>query len=178
LPGNPVAVTDVYKVPSNGVLRVLPEYGVLSNDLSLDGTTMTAWLEEPVTTGTLRLNPDGGFEYRAGRGITGEFYFRYRTIAGGKISATAMVKLIVDENISGDGFLVIHPNPTNGIIRADSTSPIEVIEIFSHSGQQLVKKRVMAKYVDIDLSPYPPGVYTVRVFSGGQWVARKVVLMR
>ena len=178
LPGNPVAVTDVYKVPSNGVLQVLPEYGVLSNDLSLDGTKMTAWLEEPVNTGSLRLNPDGGFEYRAGRGITGEFYFRYRTIAGGKISAPAMVKLIVDENLPGDGFLVIHPNPTNGIIRADSTSPIEVIEIFSHSGQQLVKKRVMAKSVDIDLSPYPPGVYTVRVFSGGQWVARKVVLMR
>jgi hypothetical protein len=178
LPGNPVAVTDVYKVPSNGVLQVLPESGVLSNDLSLDGTTMTAWLEEPVTTGNLRLNPDGGFEYRAGRGITGEFYFRYRTIAGGKISAPATVKLIVDDNLPGKGFLAIHPNPTTGYIRAESTSTIEVLEVFSHSGQQLVKKRVMAKYTDIDLSPYPPGVYTVRIFSGGQWVARKVVLMR
>ncbi len=178
LPGNPIAVTDVYEVPSDGILHVPAETGVLSNDLSLDGSIMTAWLEEGVNTGSLRLNADGSFEYRAGRVNADNIYFTYRTVAGGKMSQPATVKLIVDGAGTEGGFLIVYPNPSSGMIRADSSSPIENIEVFNHTGQLIIKRQVMAEYTDIDLSPYPPGIYTVRVFSGRQWVARKVIIIK
>jgi hypothetical protein len=178
LPGDPVAVKDTYMVAENGILRTSAADGVLKNDLSLDGAVMTAWLEENVSSGRLRLNPDGSFEYRAERGFIGETAFTYRTIAGGKLSRPVRVHLLVENNLPGDGFLILMPNPTSGLIWADSTSPIEFIEVFNHAGQLVIKEQVNARQKEIDLSPFPPGIYTVRVLSGGQRVTRKVVLIR
>jgi hypothetical protein len=178
MPGNPIAVKDSYRVPGEGILNISSEKGLLSNDLSLEGSPMTAWLEMGVPYGNLKLNPDGSFKYISEPGTAGEIYFTYRVSAGGKMSEPASVRLKVEGASQGGGFLKINPNPTDGIIQVDASSYIEIVELFNQAGRLMLQRSVNARTAELDISAFPPGIYTVRVFSGRQWVARKIVLIR
>ncbi len=176
LPGNPIARSNSYKVPENGILRVSSENGLLKNDLSLDGTGLTAWLYHGPQHGSLEFNPDGSFSYVAESGTQGTLSFTYRVSAGGKMSEPAVVDLEIENLIAGPGFLEILPNPSDGIIRINTSSLILSIEVFNSMGGLVFNRQVSAKTTQLDLTGYPPGIYTVRVSNREHSVSRKIIL--
>ena len=176
LPGNPIARADSYKVPENGILTVPSGNGVLKNDLSLDGTRLSAWLYQGPDQGSLEFNPDGSFSYVAEGGTQKTLSFTYRVSAGGKISEPAVVDLEIENLIAGPGFLEIYPNPSDGIIHINTSSVIQLIEVFNSSGRLMINRQVSAKKSQLDLTGYPPGIYTVRVSNDQHNVSRKIIL--
>ena len=58
----PMAVADVYNTDEDTLLTIAAN-GVLANDTDLEGTTLSAVLVDPVSSGTLVLNSDGSFDF-------------------------------------------------------------------------------------------------------------------
>ncbi len=79
LPENddPRAVEDRYVLQEGRVLRVTPEIGVLANDGDADGDALRARLLRAPSHGSVRLNQDGSFTYRATEGYEGLDQFSY-----------------------------------------------------------------------------------------------------
>jgi hypothetical protein len=64
----------------------------------------------------------------------------------------------------------IYPNPTHGEItlqlkNLDSTKPC-VLSIVNLSGQEIISRRNLSDYNEIDLSPYSDGLYIVKLQVG------------
>lgn len=98
--------------------------------------------------------------------------------------------LVVDEtyvsiqNVQNPHKLSLFPNPTTGVfelkaeLKQHSTVTVEVI---STTGQVVLKSKEMAHGAfqkNIDLSPYPDGVWFVRLIADGAQSTHKVVLLR
>ena len=77
----PVAQNDNYEVAEDVTLNI-PAPGVLANDTDPDADVLTAILVANPTHGTLTLNPDGSFTYRANTNYTGVDSFTYRANDG------------------------------------------------------------------------------------------------
>ena len=69
--------------------------GVLMNDIDDDGDELTAELLSGPSHGTLTLNPDGSFTYKAVLGFIGTDSFTYRAFDGECYSETATVTIHV-----------------------------------------------------------------------------------
>ena len=72
----PTSYDDTYTTPANTLLTIPPS-GVLTNDVSGDGSPMNALLVTNVSHGSLSLNPDGGFTYLPDLGFIGSDSFNY-----------------------------------------------------------------------------------------------------
>ncbi len=59
----PVGNPDLYILPASGTLTVSAGKGVLANDFSPTGNSLSAVLSSPPSVGTLVLNADGSFTY-------------------------------------------------------------------------------------------------------------------
>ncbi len=59
----PVGNPDLYSLPASGTLTVSASQGVLANDFSPTGDSLSAVLSSPPSVGTLVLNADGSFTY-------------------------------------------------------------------------------------------------------------------
>ena len=92
--GAPVAVNDGYTTNTNTPLSV-PAPGVLANDSTDGGGTMTTELVNAVTNGTLVLNPNGSFTYTPALDFSGTDSFTYRTVNTVGQSNVATVTLTV-----------------------------------------------------------------------------------
>ena len=75
-----IAANDTYSIGKNGTLTV-PAPGVLGNDISEDGSPLTAFLVSNPAQGTLVFNADGSFTYSPG-GHVGTVSFNYRATDG------------------------------------------------------------------------------------------------
>ena len=73
----PTPVNDAYATPANTPL-IVGSPGVLANDISNGGGTMSAVLLTGARTGAVALAPDGGFTYTPNPGFTGVDSFSYR----------------------------------------------------------------------------------------------------
>jgi trimeric autotransporter adhesin len=91
----PTTVADSYPTVVNIALTVAAP-GVLANDNSNGGGTMTAQLVSTVSSGTLALNANGSFTYTPPAGFTGSTSFRYRAVNGVGPGNTADVTLTVN----------------------------------------------------------------------------------
>lgn len=71
----------------------------------------------------------------------------------------------------------IMPNPTDGLLRIESNSSIEVIEIFNPQGDCIVTMIPNAETANVDLKRFAAGIYIIRI-SNGQQIARKRVVLQ
>src|SRR5207253_1246726 len=85
---------DSYGVNKNSSLTVSAP-GVLSNDVDLDGNSMSAVLVATTTHGTLNLSTNGGFTYMPSSNYFGADSFTYRVNDGVTNSGVATVSLTV-----------------------------------------------------------------------------------
>ncbi len=99
----PTAVADNYSTPLNTPLAV-PASGVLSNDTDPETNTLNAVLDVGPSTGTLVLNPLGGFNYTPNTGFTGTDSFTYHANDGSANSNIVTVNILVTG--AGPGALV------------------------------------------------------------------------
>ena len=178
LPGNPVAVADQYVVSTGVESHFLSEHGVLSNDLSLDGSPMAASVINTPSFGIVNLNPDGSFTYSPDEGRSGLDSFTYNIRAGYHISEPVTVSLNISGTPKGSGFVRLFPNPTKGRFTINSTATMDRVVIYSITGQQLFKTDVNNTATEISLNGYPSGVYFARIFSGGEVINKKFMLVR
>lgn len=178
LPGNPIAVTDSYEVSADHVNHIPAEEGVLINDLSLDGSPLTAILDRTPQFGMVNLEPDGSFTYMPETGRTGIDSFTYRVRAGYHISEPTTVELNIGGTPVGSGFVSLYPNPSSGEFTINSAATIDHIEIFTVIGQLLYRKSINSREARISLHGYTPGVYYVRVHSGDESQIKKMMLIR
>ena len=90
----PIANNDNYTTDED-VALVLAAPGVLSNDLDVDGDTLSATLVSGTTHGTLVLNSNGSFTYTPNADFNGGDSFTYRASDGATNSNIATVTLFV-----------------------------------------------------------------------------------
>jgi hypothetical protein len=91
----PVAISNTYTTSEDVPLAVLSP-GVLSNDTDPNGDSLTAVLNSPPISGSLTLNPDGGFIYTPTLGFTGEVTFTYQAQDTLTTSNIAVVTILVE----------------------------------------------------------------------------------
>ncbi len=72
-----------------------------------------------------------------------------------------------------DAQMVVYPNPVNGILTIDSTTPVDKITIVNAFGQTVASD--MENHNQIDFSAYPTGVYFLQIQSQGQTKIIKVI---
>jgi hypothetical protein len=94
-PAVPTPVNDSYTTAFNTLLSV-PSPGVLVNDSTNGGGTMTATVVTNVSQGTLVFNTDGSFSYTPAAGFSGTVSFSYRATnsVGPSAPATATITVL------------------------------------------------------------------------------------
>ena len=91
----PVAVADAYSTDEDTLLTIAAN-GVLANDVDLEGTTLSAVLVNPVSSGTLVLNSDGGFDFTPAENFVGNATFSYKANDSELDSNVVTVTITVD----------------------------------------------------------------------------------
>ena len=93
------AEKDEYTAYNDTVLVVDAKKGVLANDIYPEGMTtgMTAEIAQKPAHGTLTLNKDGSFTYKANEGFVGVDYFGYFDVINGTKSKAAIVTISVEK---------------------------------------------------------------------------------
>lgn len=86
---------DFYTLNEDGVLAVLPS-GVLANDSTRDGSSMTAIIDAGPQHGSLTFNPDGSFLYTPVADFNGTDTFTYHATNGSTTSDPVTVTLTVN----------------------------------------------------------------------------------
>ena len=89
----PVAKDDDFFVLIGQSISIPSDKGVLANDRDIEGNSAEANLVEYLGQGTLNLNADGSFDYTPAEGFSGKDFFKYNSIANGKVSKIATVEL-------------------------------------------------------------------------------------
>ena len=97
--GPPVANNDAYSVNLGQTLSV-PAPGVLSNDTSPGGLTLTAIQVTSPANGTVTLNANGSFTYTPKAGFSGSDSFTYKANNGTTDSNIATVTITVSASTS------------------------------------------------------------------------------
>ncbi|HSC15419.1 MAG TPA: Ig-like domain-containing protein, partial [Gammaproteobacteria bacterium] len=92
----PVAVADSYSTNERQTLNVGAGNGVLDNDTDPDGNMLTAFLVSDVSSGTLTLNSNGGFNFAPAAGFAGTVTFSYEAGDGTARSNPASVTITVN----------------------------------------------------------------------------------
>ncbi len=89
-----LARDDQFITPPNTTLTV-PSPGVLANDQRQAGASVTAVLLNAPASGTLNLNPNGGFTYTPAPSFTGQVSFTYR--ARGEVATQSGTSIVFSD---------------------------------------------------------------------------------
>ena len=174
-----MAHADEYQVAEDEVLSALFAEGVLANDAGAPATIpTTVTLVENVTSGTLILNLDGGFQYSPNPNFSGDDHFTYRATEDTGATSTAQVTITVtpveDSPTAVDDTLTTVANTANtvNVLTNDSDidSPksaltIEIGEIPNH-GTILVNHPAETITYTPDPGFTGPDSFTYRVSDG------------
>lgn len=95
----PIAADDAYTVQENQVLDRDATAGVLSNDVDLDGDSLTAILVDQPDNGLVTMNADGSFTYTPVTDFTGVDFFTYEVSDGTNTSNLASVAVTVTADV-------------------------------------------------------------------------------
>jgi hypothetical protein len=115
LTAGPTAQNDSYSVVTGNTLTVHSP-GVLSNDNSAGGGSLTAALATATSNGTLAFNADGSFSYVPASGFVGTDRFTYYAINSAGQSGVATAVL----NVTANGNPVVFTDDFSGQIGSDS----------------------------------------------------------
>ena len=108
----PIGVDDLYAAEEDTPLIIPTAFGVVSNDIDIDGDTLTIDSSTSTSNGTLSLNSDGSFEYTPNANYTGMDSFTY--VATDGIEVTMTVTVTIDVRPENDAPTVIdHMFTTN-----------------------------------------------------------------
>ncbi|WP_281309478.1 Ig-like domain-containing protein [Flavobacterium flavigenum] len=95
----PIAVNDAYSSIGNVGITVNAAGGVLSNDISPDGTALTAAILSNPVNGTVVLNSNGSFTYISTSGYSGTDSFTYTITSSNGKTSTATANITVSAPI-------------------------------------------------------------------------------
>lgn len=109
LTSNPIAQNDTYSMGQGSTLSVSAP-GVLANDTG-GGSGATAVLVSQPANGTLSLQSNGGFTYVPAPAFAGTDTFTYHENAGGQVSNTATVSIVVMSTLNS---LTLNPATVAG----------------------------------------------------------------
>ena len=125
----PVALNDNYSGPTGQALAITSNSGVLSNDTSAVGTTLTATLATPPSFGTVSLNANGSFTYTPNGGFSGHDSFTYTASDGITSTAPATVNILIDtaptavaDSYSITAGSVLNESAATGVLANDTGS--------------------------------------------------------
>jgi hypothetical protein len=104
----PAALDDAFTAAGNTPLGIGAP-GVLANDNSNNGGSMTAELVSAATHGSVALNPDGSFAYAPSLNFLGVDTFTYRAVTarGGGNVATVAITVVPPTNVQAPTGLVV-----------------------------------------------------------------------
>ncbi|KIO51207.1 Ig-like domain-containing protein, partial [Flavobacterium hibernum] len=128
----PIAADDSYNCIGNVGITLNTAQGVLSNDVSPDGTTLTTAVSTNVTHGILSLAANGSFTYNPTAGYSGSDSFVYTLTSSNGKTSTATVNITVTTpiifangaaTVTGNGTLAA-PYKDLSSITGTSASPI------------------------------------------------------
>ena len=125
----PVAADDAYTTTPGDQLDVTAADGILSNDVDVDGDSLTVTLVDDVAHGTLTLGSGGAFTYVPESGYHGIDTFTYTISDGTASSEEVTVEIHVNTpadaeadayTVDEDGTLTV--NATDGVLANDEDS--------------------------------------------------------
>lgn len=94
-------------------------------------------------------------------------------------TASCSFVLVVDPTLDIEDFksekIVLHPNPTTGLVKLNSKIAISKIEVYNNIGQLLASNLGQA---EIDLSTLDRGIYFVKIFSENGQIQTKKILKK
>lgn len=70
----------------------------------------------------------------------------------------------------------IYPNPTNGYIRVNSPSSIDLVQILNLEGKVVYEKQNVQGNQQLDISKLSKGMYAVKLVSGKEQVTQKLIV--
>jgi VCBS repeat-containing protein len=126
----PVPAVDNYSTGEDVPLVVGADLGVLANDVSPDGSLLTAQVVTGPAHGSLTLNPDGSFSLTPEANFHGSDSFTYKAVSNGQetvSSANIVVEPLNDAPTAADDQFAIDPtsatpSPANNVIANNVTA--------------------------------------------------------
>jgi lysophospholipase L1-like esterase len=91
----PLALADAYTTSEDTLLTVAAN-GVLANDSDPESSTLNAILVDPISSGSLTLNPNGGFDFTPASNFVGAATFSYKANDSALDSNVVTVTITVD----------------------------------------------------------------------------------
>lgn len=176
----------------NGVIWTKVAFGLESEkvtDLAVDGSNVYAC----TSNNDIFLSTDNGNNWTAitdnfsdtiigknlyGTNATQLLVNNTHIFVGGQegIWARPLSELVSTREQPGDPQFTIYPNPTRGRFRVSGYA-IDKILVYNALGALIYSEPGQnAHFREIDLSAFPNGVYWIRVSSGGEKYAKKVVI--
>ncbi|MNX12046.1 hypothetical protein D3C86_418170 [compost metagenome] len=128
LKATPIAVNDTYNCIGNVGITLNAAQGVLSNDVSPDGTALTVTVLSAPTNGTVSLATNGSFSYNSNAGYSGTDSFTYTLTSGSGKTSTATVNITVAAPI----YFVNSSVATNG--NGTLSSPFKTVDNVTGTG--------------------------------------------
>jgi len=122
LKATPIAVNDAYDCIGNVGITVNAVQGVLTNDISPDGTALTVAVLANPTNGTVSLNANGSFTYNSTAGYSGNDSFTYTLTSGSGKTNIGTVNIMVSAPI----FFINSSAASNG--NGTLTSPFKTVD--------------------------------------------------
>ncbi|MFN6380013.1 MAG: T9SS type A sorting domain-containing protein [Flavobacteriales bacterium] len=129
------------------------------------------------TNGTTTWTVDG---VESGEGSTisddlGNIYSASLTNSFGCVGTAAIVISNIQEMNAAEW--TIYPNPSSGIFRVSSTYPIERLEMINAIGQKVIEQTSL-NLTETTVQWDVQGTYLLRMYTGGQWIESRVLIVR
>lgn len=93
---------------------------------------------------------------------------------GSNWKASGSVIVSVDDIISGID-LKVYPSPVTDVLRIESETAILTVDLYDIRGSRLQTQFVNSECHDIDMTPFSPGIYVVKVLTPGGSFIRKII---
>jgi hypothetical protein len=83
--------------------------------------------------------------------------------------------LLATSQFQSAATIKMFPNPTEGIVRVSSTTPVDVV-ISDLTGKVILSQKAVTNETPIDLSAFQTGIYMAKMISGNAEQTQKIIL--
>lgn len=78
-------------------------------------------------------------------------------------------------DVAANTTVQLFPNPSSGIVNIVAKQPLDLVEVYTLSGQLISKKVTHATAESLDLTSLASGIYTVKIYSGDAVEIKKII---